>query len=126
MIEPQLCFMSATDTNQYIVSIGRDNSKIGILDINRWSNDYLIFNSSSFLGDNYRRNEGIEPYASFYNNHEFFYSTITTKSDEPENYYLSLYHYTIEGLGSGNNIFYFKISFIKKYTYHKYSCNCIN
>jgi hypothetical protein len=109
MIEPQLCFMSVSGTNQYIVSIGRENSKIGVLEINKWPNDYLIINSTSFFGDNNRRNEGIEPYASFFNNHEFFYGTITTKSDEPENYYLSLYHYTIEGLGPGNNNFYFNL-----------------
>ena len=108
MIEPELCFISLT-AKKYIVSIGRENSKIGVLEINRWPNDYLIFNSTSFLGDNNRRNEGIESYASFYGNQDFFYSTITTKSDEPANYYLSLYHYTIVGLGLGINNFYFNL-----------------
>ena len=107
MIDPQLCVISLTN-KIFIISIGRENTKIGVLELYNWLNDYLIFNSSSFLGDNNRRNEGIESFAYILANSELFYSAITTKSDEPSNYYFYLYHYAIE-YGLENQDIYFNL-----------------
>ena len=94
----------------YIVSIGTSNSNISVLNVFNNANNYILFDSSFFLNDSTRIIEGIDSLCFYDGEDYFFYSTITTKSNDPSNYYLSFYNYNIENILNNENDFSFRFN----------------
>ena len=110
IINPQLYIMTF-NMKKYIISIGIKNSFIRVIDDTRDLDEYLTLNPSSFLNDPNRIIEGIGYSCLYYNNEHFFYATITQKSDELSDYYLTFFDHTIENIYNMRNDLNFKLNY---------------
>ena len=112
IITPQLYPLILSQKN-YFILIGIENSNIIGIDETREIEDYLTFNSSYFLNYTNKVIKGIESLCFFYNEEHFIYATITQKSDDLTDYYLTFFDHIIENKLNINNDFYFKLNYIK-------------
>ena len=112
IITPQLYPLILSQKN-YFILIGIENSNIIVIDETREIEDYLTLNSSYFLNYTNKVIKGIESLCFFYNEEHFIYATITQKSDDLTDYYLTFFDHIIENKLNMNNDFYFKLNYIK-------------
>ena len=97
VLNPELYILSIKYPYRYfVISIGTINSIITVLETFKSPYGYMMFSPAFFLNDTNRIIEGIKSLCFDYGEDNFFYSTITTKSNDPSDYYLSFYNYIIE------------------------------
>ena len=92
LIDPEICFIYLNN-EEYIISIGIDNSSIELLNIDNYMNDYFLLSSTDF----FKGDKIIKGVTSFIlSKSNFIYIAVTYPKNDTNNYYLSFYLYTID------------------------------
>ena len=89
LINPEICFISL-ENEEYIISIGVNNSSIELLNIKNYLNDYLLISPTDFF-DGDKIIKGVTSYTL--KNNDIIYIAVTNPKNDTNNYYLSFYHY---------------------------------
>ena len=112
MINPEI-YLVIFNNLKYIISIGTENSSIDIFDVNKYTNDFIVINSTAFLKGSNRIIKGSASLCYFYKNVDLIFAGIIEKEDESSNYYLTLFNFMFININNKNNDLNLKLIYEK-------------
>ena len=98
VINPEIAFVILS--SEFIISIGTNNSKIELIKLDNYMDEYYLFSPNDFFS-NENENKIIKGVSSMNYDEKFIYIAMTSTEEETDKYYLSLFQYK---LSSTNNL----------------------
>ena len=95
MINPEIYLIYVNYYLKYIISIGTENSSIDIFNIKKYTEDFIVINSTELLKSSNRIIKGSASLCYFYQTFDLIFGGIIKKEEDPSNYYLTLFNFNI-------------------------------
>ena len=128
LINPEISFIKSSSNNEYIISIGTNNSIIELLSLEDYINGHVLYSPNVFFLNETKIIKGVS--SINYNKNYFIYIAITSPEEEPNDYYLSFFFYQIDSndnfqLKIQNSLNVIKNEYVSCFIFNDNSLSCI-